>query len=205
VTVEHVEVLVEEQSMEAALGLLLPRLLGGISFCIHAHQGKQDLMAKLPGKLKAYGKWLRRGQRLVVVLDTDGESCEELKTMVEGMARAGGLRSRMRDPRGWNTVSRFAIEELEAWYFGDWQAVRMAYPRVPSTVPQKRAYRDPDRIEGGTWEAFQRELQAAGYFVGGLRKVEAASAVAAHMVPSRNVSPSFQRFVSAMEEIAGVR
>ena len=46
--VSHVEVLVEEPSMEAALRLLLPRLLGAVSFAVHVHQGKYDLIDKLP-------------------------------------------------------------------------------------------------------------------------------------------------------------
>ncbi len=43
-TVAHVEVLVEELSMEAALRDLLPRVLGGISF--------QILLDRLPERLR---------------------------------------------------------------------------------------------------------------------------------------------------------
>jgi hypothetical protein len=88
-------------------------------------------------------------------------------------------------------VKRIVVEELEAWFFGDWEAVREAYPRVPRSVPRGRRHRFPDAIQGGTWEAFERELQKAGYFKSGLRKIEAARAVAAHMDPARNESPSF--------------
>jgi uncharacterized protein DUF4276 len=63
---------------------------------------------------------------------------------------------------------------------------------VPTTIPARAGYRDPDRIRGGTWEAFERILQQAGYFAGGLRKIEAARAVTRHMVPARNRSRSFQ-------------
>lgn len=38
----------------------------------------------------------------------------------------------------WQLVNRIAIEELEAWYFGDWEAVRTAYPRIPSTIPNQQ-------------------------------------------------------------------
>ena len=50
-SVEHVEVLVEEPSMEAALSLLLPRLLGDLSFAVYSHQCKEELLARLPGRL----------------------------------------------------------------------------------------------------------------------------------------------------------
>ena len=62
------------------------------------------------------------------------------------------------------------------------------------------AGRSPDEIKGGTWEAFEREMQRAGYFAGGLRKIEAARAIAAHMVPSRIRSPSFVALRDALHD-----
>ncbi|MDX9724338.1 MAG: DUF4276 family protein [Myxococcota bacterium] len=91
-------------------------------------------------------------------------------------------------------LPQLPIEELEAWYFGDWEAVRTAYPRVKANVAQQASYRFPDAIKGGTWEAFERILQRAGYFKTGLRKLEAAKAIAAHLEPTRNSSPSFLAF-----------
>jgi len=44
----HLELLVEEPSMEAFLRALLPRVLpAGRTFEVHAFQGKDDLLAKL--------------------------------------------------------------------------------------------------------------------------------------------------------------
>jgi hypothetical protein len=68
--------------------------------------------------------------------------------------------------------------------------------------PDKAAYRAPDKIKGGTWEAFLRVLQQAGYFTTGLRKIEAARAIAEHMVPSRNTSPSFCALRDALDEMS---
>ena len=95
-------------------------------------------------------------------------------------------------------VNRIAIEELEAWFFGDWSAVEAAYPRVPATLPQKAGFRDPDAVAGGTWEALERVLKKAGYFSTGLRKVELARSVAVHMNPPNNTSRSFQIFAGAV-------
>ena len=51
--VMHVELLVEEPSAEAALQNLLPRIVGpDVSFVIHPHQGKKDLLGKLPAPLR---------------------------------------------------------------------------------------------------------------------------------------------------------
>lgn len=208
--VEHVEVLVEEPSMEAALRLLLPKILGDLSFEIYPHQCKDELLLRLPQRLRGYGQrcrsdaWFRDHCRIVVVMDRDDDDCARLKRRLEKMANDASLATRSRPRSGaYIVVNRLAIEELEAWYFGDWEAVQSAYPRVSATIPSQAKYRDPDEIAGGTWEAFQRVLQKAGYFSNGLRKIEAARSVAAHIQPSRNISPSFCTFRDALLEMAG--
>lgn len=55
-TVSHLEILVEEPSMEAFLRQLLPRLLPGqISFQIYSSQCKDELLKRLPERLRGYG------------------------------------------------------------------------------------------------------------------------------------------------------
>ncbi|MBI4755713.1 MAG: DUF4276 family protein [Betaproteobacteria bacterium] len=184
--------------MEAALRLLLPKVLGDLSFEIYPHQCKDELLLRLPHRLRGYGQrrksdaWFRDHCRIVVVIDRDDDDCAGLKRRLEKMASEAGLATRA-SAKGstYMVVNRLAIEELEACYFGDWEAVQAAYPGVSATIPSQAKYRAPDEIAGGTWEAFERVLQRAGYYSGGLRKVEAARTVAAHMAPSRNTSPSF--------------
>ncbi len=202
--VGHVEVIVEEPSMEQALRVLLPRLLDGVSFQIYAHQCKSELLARLPGRLLGYSSWLPENWRIVIVVDRDDEDCIILKNALEGIAAIAGLRTRTTAASpGYQVVNRLAIEELEAWYFGDWNAVRRAYPRVSSAVPSQARYREPDGIRGGTWEAFERILQKAGYFRSGLRKIEAAHAIAREWDPDINRSHSFGVFRDTMREMAG--
>lgn len=200
--VEHVEILVEEPSMEAALRVLLPRMIGSLSFEVYPHQCKEDLLQRLPERLRGYATWIPPSWRLVVLVDRDDDDCTRLKARLERMAADAGLATRSASRRSYVVANRLAIEELEAWYFGDWAAVRAAYPRAPETIPARARYRAPDAIAGGTWEAFERVLQAAGYFAGGLRKIEAARAVAEHMDPSRNRSPSFAALRDALSEMA---
>lgn len=146
-TAAHLEVLVEEPSMEAFLGALLPRLLpADRSFLLHPFQGKTDLLGKLQDRLRGYAGWLPDDWRVVVVVDRDDDDC-----VVAGQA----------------------------------------------------AYRHPDAILGGTWEAFERVLQRHGYFRGGLGKIEAARALGGVVEPSRNRSPSFARFRDALLEAVG--
>jgi len=200
--VSHVEVLVEEPSMEAALRVLLPRLLGDISFEVYPYQCKDDLLRRLPERLQGYSSWLPDAWRVVVVMDRDDQDCQKLKGRLEQIATDAQLRTRTRAGGGaYHVVNRLAIEELEAWYFGDWDAVRAAYPRVPDGTPRQGRYRDPDAVAGGTWEAFERVLQRAGYFRTGLRKIEAARAIAEHWNPDVNQSHSFRAFRDVLQEM----
>jgi hypothetical protein len=201
--VQHLEVLVEEPSMEAAISVLLPKILPSIEVSVHPHQGKIDLLDKLPAKLKGYSSWIPETWRIVVIVDRDDQDCEELKQQLEAHAAAAGLATRSTAPANtpWVVVNRLAIEELEAWYFGDWEAVRAAFPKVAATIPAKAGFRDPDRIKGGTWETFERVLQQVGYFPGGLPKIAVARAVAPHMVPARNRSRSFQVLQLALQDL----
>ncbi len=197
-TVQHLEILVEELSIKEFLEVLLPRLLPeGSSFYIHPFGGKPDLLKKLLPRLRDYKQWLPSDWRLVVMVDQNGEDCRKLKKNLEQTATKSGLVSRTQaGERTWQVVNRIVIEELEAWYFGDWEAVRKAYPRVSAYVPRQARYRDPDGINR-TWEALERLLQRHGYFTTGLRKTEVARAVAAHFDPARNRSHSFKVFLDA--------
>ncbi|HOK59076.1 MAG TPA: DUF4276 family protein [Sedimentisphaerales bacterium] len=195
----HFEILVEEPSMEAFLRGVLPRLLPkDRTFAIHPSQGKPDLLAKLEARLRGYAAWLPRDWRIVVVVDRDDDDCRELKQRMEQITTAVGLRSRTQSPSCWQLVNRIVIEELEAWYFGDWDAVVHAYEKLPRTLPPK--YRHSDAIAGGTWEALEKILQRHGYFKSGLRKIEVARTIAGHFDPEKCRSRSFQCFHKAILE-----
>ena len=197
---EHFEILVEEPSAEAFLTEILPRLLGNrATFTIHAHQGKRDLLDKLAGRLRGYAKWLPAYARILVLIDRDNDDCKALKQQLDQISTSAGLLTRNTSGElGWQLVNRLAIEELEAWYFGEWTGVQKAYPRVPTTVPNRAAYREPDNILGGTWEALERILKRGGYFSGGLRKMEAAVAIGKHLELALSKSPSFNKFRDAL-------
>lgn len=201
-TAEHLEILVEEPSMEAFLRGFVPRVLGQrVTFQIVSFQGKSDLLCQLSARLRAYAAWIPSSHRIVVVVDRDDDDCRALKRRIEACCTDAALPSRSAvGDRSWRIVTRLAIEELEAWYFGDWQAVRKVYPRVKATVPASAPFRNPDAIQGGTWEAFERVLKNAGYFRGGLRKIEIARQLGAVIDPDQNNSPSFRSFVAALRE-----
>jgi len=196
-----IEFLVEEPSLEVLLYELSPQLLRGLPFVIRTFQCKDDLLKQLPQRLRGYvGRPVT--DRAIVIVDRDDDDCYRLKQTLEHCVSAAGLATRTQPRYAQMTViNRIAIEELEAWYFGDWAAVRAAYPRVPETIPAKASYRDPDAIVGGTWEALERILQRAGYFKGGLRKIEIARTIAPHMDPARNTSHSFQILCQTLQNL----
>ena len=200
----HFEFHVEELSMEAFLGVLLPSILPeNCTFGIYNYQGKSALLRKLENRLKAYSymKHMPINYRIVVIVDRDRDDCKELKSRLEQICNNAGLRSRQAvGSTDWQIVTRIAIEELEAWYFGDWQAVQQAYPKVPQHIVNQARYRDPDAITGGTWEAFERVLKKHGYFKQGLSKLQAATAIGKCIDPARNRSRSFASFHAAITE-----
>jgi hypothetical protein len=201
----HIELLVEEPSAEAALNELLPRIIGKkASWWVHVHQGKGDLLANLVPRLKGYARWLPEDWRIVVLVDRDSQDCLKLKKNLETAAGRAGLCTRSHPGSGSRVqvINRIAVEELEAWFFGDVEALCAAFPGVPPTLGQKARYRDPDAIKGGTSEALERELQRVGYFKGGLGKIEAARTIASHMMPERNRSRSFCNFRDALVDLA---
>lgn len=202
-SVDHVEFIVEEPSMKCVLEGLLPRLLGPVSFAVFGHQGKRDLLDKLEARLRGSAARNWPGLRVVVVVDRDDDDCLALKRGLEQIAADAGLVTRSRAGGGsFQVVTRIAIEELEAWYFGDWQAVCTVFPRLDNNFPKQARYRHPDAITGGTWEAFERLLRQRGYYKTGLRKMEAATTLVRHMDPRRNTSPSFRAFAEAVRKIA---
>lgn len=194
--------LVEEQSMEFFLRAWLPRILpAGCGFEIHAYRGKSDLLGKLESRLRGYAAWLPPDASIIVIVDRDDDDCVALKRKLEAAVSRAGLLTRSMNKGGrWQVATRIAIEELEAWYFGDWDAVIAAYPHVSATIPDKAQYRDPDAIAGGTWEAFGRVMSKSGYFKQGLLKLEAAQAIGKHLDAQRSRSSSFRKLASIVEE-----
>ncbi len=179
----RIVLLVEDQSMRVLLDRLLPRLFPGLSFLCVKHEGKSDLEKSIPRKLRA---WRERGARFVVLRDTDGADCRELKRSLVKLCRAGG-----RD----DTVVRLACQELEAWYLGDPQAVADAFAQ-PSVrdLGNRARYRDPDTV--------QQPAKAIADLVPTFQKVSGARAMAMHLTAGRNSSRSFQVFFDGIRRLA---
>ncbi|MBN2378223.1 DUF4276 family protein [candidate division WOR-3 bacterium] len=200
----HIEFLVEEPSAEEVLKRIIPRLFyKEIIYRILTHQGKKDLLSKLPCRLKGYSRWIPKNYRIVILVDRDNENCHTLKSALEQAALISGLttKSSVQTHEPFQILNRLAIEEIEAWFFGDVQALNSAFPRVPETLGRKAKYRNPDAISGGTKEALEKVFQSYGYYKTGMPRIEVAKKVSSFMNPSINKSKSFQTFKDGIEKL----
>lgn len=199
----HLDILIEEPSAQYVLQPLLQRVAPAATLRFVTFQGKADLLKQLPRRLKAYANWMPGDYYLVVLIDEDRQDCAQLKAQLEAAAQQANLPTKSRPaPNGrFVVLNRIAVEELEAWYFGDIAALRAAYPRVSDSLHRQRRFRHPDQISGGTWEMLERVLQQAGYYAGGISKTRVARDIAPHMQPDRNLSPSFQQFMHGIRAL----
>ncbi|MDE0637857.1 MAG: DUF4276 family protein [Candidatus Poribacteria bacterium] len=200
----HIEFLLEERSAEVVLQSILPKILPvDVSFYFHVFEDKQDLLKKLSARLKGYSTWIPNDWRIMVLIDEDRQNCHELKTRLENAAHEAGFVTKSSTlPYGdFQVVNRLAIEELEAWFFGDIAALREAYPKVSKSLQYNRKYRNPDAIAGGTYEALERLLKRSYKRV--FPKTSVARNIAPHMEPDRNRSKSFQVFVEGLKACIG--
>lgn len=198
----HLEFIVEEESAEAALIMLLPAIIPEPhTYDVIVIAGKKQLLRELPTRLQPYHYW-PEPICVIVLVDRDEPPCEPLKEQLETIAREAGHATKSApDANGFRVVNRIAVEELEAWFFGDVEALREAYPKIPESLASQAPYRDPDAIMGGTAERLAQLLYQHGYISNEYRlpKIEVAENVAQHMQPERNQSRSFQVFVEGIE------
>ncbi len=215
----HYEVLVEDQSGAIAMGCIIPKILGSFgkphTWRIIAYKGvgripknlrgkadpsKRILLAQLPRLLKGYGKSLPKNENCVIVVaDLDDRDCLKFKEELTQL-----LHQCNPPPRA---KFRIAVEELEAWFLGDPQAILSAYPKTNKKV--LKTYRQDSIC--GTWETLADAvfpggagaLKKAGWPLPGKEKCKWAQDIAPHMDVEKNQSKSFQAFRDCLRTIAG--
>ena len=208
---EHLEILLEDQSGATLVSLLLERLKNAdpsaytFTYRIHHYKGlgkkptkqsatspdKRILLDQLPRLLRGYGKSLSANQAVVVVVDSDSSDCAELNRQMTSILNGC-------DPKP-HAIFCIAIEEMEAWLLGDKHAVLAAYPKARKDVLER--YRQDSICE--TWELLADAicperiigLKRMGYPVIGRRKSEWARRIGALIDMEHNASPSFNHFL----------
>ena len=211
----HIEIVVEDASGGKLLESLLPKLLGTPgephTWRVHAYKGigripknlnavgdpaKRILLDQLPRLLRGYGK-TPGIDVVVVVLDSDRRNCADF--LAELNALAAGC-----NPAP-TALFRIAIEEMEAWYFGDRQALTEAYPKAKIEVLQR--YQQDSVC--GTWEHLadaiypggSAAIKKAGWPLPGQVKHEWAEKIGPLLEPDRNQSPSFGKLREGLRRL----
>ena len=201
----QVEFLLEEESAEDALRQLLPRLLPPHYIPrFRSLGGWQALLDNLPTLLRGYRKRMAQpGQqalRIVVLLDADGVA-ERRLTALEDAAKAAELTTFRQVPEGsdFQVFNALAIQELEAWFLGDRDAIMVAYAKV-KPHHFKGIDREPE-FHPKPNDVLWRILKAAGLYTAGKRKREWAETIAPHLDPARNTSASFRYFCQGLAQL----
>lgn len=202
------QLLLEEPSAEVALRIIIPRMIPHaeehVNYELRVFSGKDDLLRKLPSRLRGYSSWARNFDvRILTLVDRDDDNCVSLKERINRIAVDAGLKLHQSGSAGFGGCfkARIACEEIEAWFLGDPAAIRTAYPKVAKSFEHRAGFRDVDAIRGGTWERLEKLLQDAGYFSNGLRKLELARTLAPLLSLENNSSASFNHFCNALKEM----
>jgi hypothetical protein len=211
----HIELLVEDSSGAKLIEILLPNLIGPQgephTWRVHSYKGigrlpaglsanadpaKRALLSQLPRLLSGYGK-TPGIDAVCVVLDTDRRNCktflQELMNLLDKCDPA---------PR---TLFRLAIEEMEAWLFGDQQALLAAYPNAKKDVLSRYSQ---DSV-CGTWELLadaiypggRAAIESVGWPLPGQIKHEWADNIGSRMSIESNASQSFCKFRDGLRQL----
>jgi hypothetical protein len=211
----HIEVLVEDSSGEKLLQVLLPQLIGPQgnphTWRLHAYKGigripsglvtkadpaKRILLDQLPKLMRGYGK-TPGIDAVVIVLDADKRECSEFLSDLKTAAAACNPTP--------NTLFRLAIEEIEAWYFGDRDALLKAYPRAKLDVlgkyVQDSACDTWELLADAVYTGGSAAIKKTGWPLPGQVKHEWAIKIGPLMNPHRNISPSFGKLRDGLRQL----
>lgn len=215
-TAMHLEILTEDSSTARLMEHLLPKLIGPYSephtWQIHSYAGighiprdlgkvaaprTRMLLNELPRLLRGYVK-TPGIDAVVVVMDADRRECQALLSDLRSLAASCNADHLV--------MFRLAIEETEAWFFGDQSALVSAYPNAK--LPTLASYVQDSVC--GTWELLAdaihpggvKSAKKAGWPIIGQIKHEWANRIGPFMDPESNQSPSFAKLRDGLRRLA---
>jgi hypothetical protein len=179
--------LLEEPSMKAFLEVVLPAILPeNVYYRLIPHQGKSDLIASIPKKLKA----IREPESKFIILhDQDARDCVDLK---RELLQLTSFRSE-------DVLISIVCCELESWYLGDFASLQLAYPHLNlDQYKNKSKFREPDKLKNAKQEL--KTIVSQTY-----QPVSHSARIATEMVSRQNFennrSISFQYFMNRLSLI----
>lgn len=215
----HFEILVEDISGEAALEILIPKIIGNDhTFKIHPYKGighipqgltassdpkQRMLLNQLPKLIQGYGKTFAGypssySATLIIICDLDDRCLSNFRKELLDCVDKCDVKP--------DTHFCIAIEEGESWYLGDIDAIRNAYPNAKIAI--LNSYINDSIC--GTWEKLadaifpggSQSLAKLGWQVVGKEKTAWASNISPHMDVGNNQSPSFCYFREKLRSLS---
>jgi hypothetical protein len=217
----HFEILIEDISGKTALEILIPKIISDEhTFNIHSYKGigripqgltpssdpkRRILLDQIPKLIQGYGNTFTGyppsySAILIVVCDLDDRCLSNFRTELLDCVDKCAVKP--------ETYFCIAIEEGEAWYLGDMNAMKTAYPRAKDAVLNSYVN---DSI-CGTWEKLAdaiflggaQSLAKLGWQAVGKEKMAWASDISPHMDVDINQSPSFCYFREKLRSLSSI-
>jgi len=214
----HFEILVEDISGKTALEILIPKIISTEqhTFNIHPYKGsghiptdlksasdpkKRILLDQLPKIVQGWGKTLSGYPDysfvLIVICDLDKRCLSTFRRELLDLVDKCNPKPK--------TQFCIAIEEGEAWYLGDFAAIKKAYPKAKQKVLD--SYTNDSIC--GTWEKLadavysggSKELSKPPWHKVGEEKSKWAKKIPPHMDVDNNLSPSFRYFRDKLRDL----
>lgn len=221
----HIEFLVEDASFEKFLMKFMnidsiQRKIRekDISYNVHSYRGlgnvinissskeisifkQTTLLGNLKKLIKGYNRTFAPSQdqidyRIMVVCDLDDKQETDFRSTLDNLLKECD--------NSLHVCFSFAIEELEAWFLGDINAIQKAYPNVKLQILQSYVN---DSI-CGTWETLAKaleidvaELKKNSYSLIGNLKCTWAENITPYMNIDNNLSKSFNIFMTKIKEL----
>lgn len=211
----HIDFLIEDISGKIMLEHLLPKVIqqDNVTYRLHSYKGigripgnlksaktirNRQLLEQLPRLLSGFGRTYQSWGSImsgytVVVCDLDDRNIRNFKTQLTNVLSFCTVQP--------ETRFCFAIEEGEAWFLGDIQAIKKVYPKVNMHVMHSYTQ---DSI-CGTWEVLANAIgfsrRDATYQDVGLEKRIWAEKITPHLIIEDNKSSSFHFFCDTIRKI----
>ncbi len=180
-------ILVEEPSMKIVAEELCRRFCEARSVHVIPHEGKSDLRLSFPRKLRA---WITDADFLILHDKDSSPDCVKLKRELLDLVPAHKRAV---------TKVRIVMNELEAWYLSDLEALVSAgliNAGTLTSLHRKRKFRDVERLNNAKQE-FSKLVRERGQ-----RKL--ARLIAPHLDPQRSQSISFRLFCRDISTLSRV-
>ncbi len=183
-------VFTEEPSAKKVFEVILPKMLPeNVYFRVFDHQGKQDLENAIKSTIPSISKI--PGARILIARDQDSSNCKEIKRHLQEMINQVCNRP---------YLVRIACRELEAWFLGDMNAIKQAYPRFkPEQYATRADFKDVDLLHRPDEWLLRIIPEYSGMET--LSKVANSENIAPFMDLEHNSSVSFNNTISGIRKL----